>query len=101
MVDSTNFTNQTNFRGPVSGARQDIFSSEDLHVIERWTRTSPDTIVYRFTMEDPSTWTKPWSGEVLMRKTPGPMYEYACHEGNYGLENILAGARAAEAKAAK
>ena len=101
VVDSTNFTDQTNFRGPPSSARQDIFSSQDLHVIERFTRTNPGMIVYRFTVEDPSTWTKPWSGEVLMRQTPGPMYEYACHEGNYGLENILAGARADEAKAAK
>ena len=101
VVDSTNFTDQTNFRGPPSSARQDIFSSQDLHVIERFTRTNPGMIVYRFTVEDPSTWTKPWSGEVLMRQTPGPMYEYACHEGNYGLQNILAGARADEAKAAK
>jgi hypothetical protein len=98
VVDSTNFTNETNFRGPPATARQDIFSSPELHVIERFTRVSDDTIVYRFTVDDPGTWTKPWSGETIMRKTAGPIFEYACHEGNYGLVDILAGARAAEKK---
>jgi hypothetical protein len=98
VVDSTNFSNQTNFRGPPATARQDIFSSPDLHVVERFTRVNEDTIVYRFTVDDPGTWTKPWSGETLMRKTRGPIFEYACHEGNYGLVDILAGARAAEKK---
>jgi hypothetical protein len=98
VVDSTNFTNETNFRGPPATARQDIFSSPELHVIERFTRANEDTIVYRFTVDDPGTWTKPWSGETLMRKTRGPIFEYACHEGNYGLVDILAGARAAEKK---
>lgn len=100
VVDTTNFTDETNFRPPPATGRQDIFSSRDLHVVERFTRTDPDTIVYRFTVEDPSTWTSPWSGELLMRKTEGPIFEYACHEGNYGLANILAAARAKE-KAAK
>jgi hypothetical protein len=98
VVDSTNFTNETNFRGPPATARQDIFSSPQLHVTERFTRVSDDTIVYRFTMDDPGTWTKPWSGETLMHQTKGPIFEYACHEGNYGLTDILAGARAAERK---
>jgi hypothetical protein len=98
VVDSTNFNNETNFRGPPATARQDIFSSPELHVIERFTRINDDTIVYRFTVEDPGTWTKPWSGETLMHKTKGPIFEYACHEGNYGLADILAGARAAEKK---
>jgi len=101
VVDSTNFTDQTNFRGPPATARQDIFSGADLHVVERFARTSPDTILYRFTVEDPGTWTKPWTGEIVMRKIEGPIYEAACHEGNYGLANILAGARAAEASAKK
>ena len=96
IVDSTNFTDDTNFRGPPSSARQDIFSSRDLHVVERFTPVDADTILYRFTVEDPSTWTKPWSGEMVMRRMEGPIYEYACHEGNWGLANILAGARAAE-----
>jgi hypothetical protein len=98
VVDSTNFSAETNFRGPPATARQDIFSSPQLHVIERFTRVSDDTIVYRFTVDDPGTWTKPWSGETLMRKAAGPIFEYACHEGNYGLVDILAGARAAEKK---
>jgi hypothetical protein len=102
VVDTTNFNDQTNFRGPPSTARQDIFSSRDMHVIERFKRIDADTIQYRFTVDDPTTWTKPWSGELLMKRTPGPIYEYACHEGNYGLANILAGARASEkAEAAK
>ncbi len=101
VVDSTNFNDQTNFRGPPGNTRQDIFSSPDMHVLERFTMTNPDTIMYRFTVEDPSTWTKPWSGELVMRRFAGPIFEYACHEGNYGLANILAGARLAEQKGAK
>ena len=97
VVDSTNFNEETNFRGPPATARQDIFSSPQLHVTERFTRISDDTIAYRFTVEDPGTWTKPWSGELLMSKIKGPIFEYACHEGNYGLVDILEGARAAEA----
>jgi len=99
VVDSTNFTDDTNFRGPPSTARQDIFSSRNLHVIERFTRTGPDQILYQFTVEDPSTWTRPWSGEMVLRKFEGPILEYACHEGNYGLANILAAARAKESGA--
>jgi hypothetical protein len=101
VVDSTNFTDQTNFRGPPATARQDIFSSAELHVVERFTRTGPGEILYRFTVEDPGTWIRPWTGEIVMRKIEGPIYEYACHEGNYGLANILAGARAAEAAVQK
>jgi hypothetical protein len=96
VVDTTNFTDQTNFRPPPATGRQDIFASRDLHVVERFTRADPDTIVYRFTIDDPSTWTRPWSGELLMRRIEGPIFEYACHEGNYGLANILAAARAKE-----
>ena len=64
VVDSTNFNDETNFRGPPATARQDIFSSPQLHVTERFTRTNDDTIVYRFTVDDPGTWTRPWSGET-------------------------------------
>lgn len=100
VVDSTNFNDETNFRPPPAYGRQDIFSDHNLHVIERFTLTGPDTIQYRFTVEDPTVWTRPWSGELILRKFPGPIFEYACHEGNYGLPGILAGARAAE-RAAK
>jgi len=90
VVDTTNFTHRTAFQG----------SSSALHVVERFTRVSADTILYRFTVDDPNTWTQPWSAEIPMTATKGPLYEYACHEGNYGLPNILRGARFAEKEAA-
>ncbi len=86
VVDTTNFTNRTNFRG----------STENLHVVERFTRIDPDTIRYEFTVEDPATWTRPWTAELPLTKTAGPIFEYACHEGNFGMANTLSGARAAE-----
>jgi hypothetical protein len=98
VVDTTNFTGWTNFRGSPSNSRQDIFASERLHVIERFTPTDENTIHYAFSVEDPDTWTAPWSGEMELRRTDGPIYEYACHEGNYGLANILRAARVAEEK---
>jgi hypothetical protein len=96
VVDTTNFTPLTNFRGSPQNTRQDIFASEGLHVVERFTRTGPDSIHYSFTLEDPDTWVAPWSGEMDIRRTDGPIYEYACHEGNLGLANILRAARVAE-----
>ena len=96
VVDTTNFTDATPFRGPPATARQDIFSGRDLHVVERFTRTDANSINYQFTVDDPSTWVKPWSGEMLIRKWDGPIYEYACHEGNYGLGFILSAARVQE-----
>src|SRR5438552_187439 len=91
VVDTTNFTNRTNFRG----------SSEKLHLIERFSRTADNTLTYTFTVEDPTTWAKPWSAEIPWTKTKGPLYESACHEGNNMIINILRGARVAEAVAAK
>jgi hypothetical protein len=99
VVDTTNFTPLTNFRGSPQNTRQDIFASERLHVIERFTRTGPESIHYAYTVEDPDTWTASWSGEIEIRKVDGPIYEYACHEGNYGLANILRAARVAEQNA--
>ena len=96
IVDTTNFTARTNFRGSPQNTRQDIFASDALHVVERLTPVDKDTIHYAFVVEDPSTWTRPWSGEMPIRRFEGPLYEYACHEGNYGLANILRGARAQE-----
>jgi hypothetical protein len=101
VVDTTNFTDVTNFRAPSSLARQDIIASKDLHVVERFTRLSADAILYRFTVEDPTIWTRSWSGELVMRRWSGPIYEYACHEGNYGLGFILSAARAQERAATK
>jgi hypothetical protein len=86
VVDTTNFTNKTAFRG----------SGENLHLVERFTRTDAETLMYDVTIEDPSTWAKPWKIEVPMRKSNDPVYEYACHEGNYSLQGVLAGARADE-----
>ena len=74
----------------------DAGSDQNLHLIERFTRTGPDTIVYRFTIDDPTAFTKPWTGEIVMVKIEGPLYEYACHEGNYSMTNMLRAARAAE-----
>src|SRR5207248_4801482 len=83
VVDTTNFTGKTRFRG----------SDRNLHVVERFTRTAADTLQYRFTIDDPTAFTKPWTGEIAMSSAPGPIYEYACHEGNYSLAGMLAGAR--------
>jgi hypothetical protein len=88
VVDTTNFTDKTRFRG----------STENLHVVERFTRKDGNTLLYRFTIEDPATWEKPWTGEYSWPATNEHMFEYACHEGNYALGNILRGAREAEAK---
>ena len=88
VVDTTNFTDKTRFRG----------SGENLHVIERFTRLDENTIDYKFTIDDPTTFTKPWTAELPFNANPGPIYEYACHEGNYALADILAGARAEEKK---
>jgi hypothetical protein len=86
VVETTNFTDRTAFRG----------SSENLRVVERFRRTDADTISYEFTVTDPATWEKSWSARVPMTKIQGPLFEYACHEGNYGIANILSGARAEE-----
>ena len=86
VVDTTNFTDRTNFRG----------SSEALHLVERFRRLDEDTLVYQFTVEDPTTWARPWTAELPMAKIKGPLYEFACHEGNYGLANSLSAARAQE-----
>jgi hypothetical protein len=90
VVDTTNFSSKTNFRG----------SSENLHLIERFTRVSPTTIQYEFTVEDPTTWTRPWTAMIPLKKTEDKIYEYACHEGNTGMEGVLSGARFQDAQAA-
>ena len=71
-------------------------SSEKLHVIERLSRTDPEILKYEITIDDPGTWTKPWSLMIPLRRSSDPLYEYACHEGNIGMAGILAGARAKE-----
>jgi hypothetical protein len=91
VVDTTNFTDKTRFRG----------STENLHVVERFTRMDANTLLYRFTVEDPDTWVRPWTGEYIWPATDENIYEYACHEANYALENILRGARQRDAEQAK
>jgi hypothetical protein len=91
VVDTTNFTDKTMFNG----------SSESLHVVERFTRTAQNTILYRVTIDDPSSFTKPWTMEFHFVATTGPVYEYACHEGNYALTDILGGARRMESSTKK
>ena len=91
VVDSTNFTSKTKFRG----------ADENLHLIERFTRTAPDILLYEFLVDDPTAFTKPWRGEIPMIASDSQLYEHACHEGNYGLRGVLGGARADERKNAK
>jgi len=91
VVETTNFSGKNPLRD----------SGENMRVIERFTRVSDDTIRYTFTIEDESTWVRPWSAELPLKKSVGPIFEHACHEGNYGLYNTLAGARLEEKKAAK
>ena len=71
-------------------------SSEQLHIVERFSRTSPGTLRYEITVNDPGTWTKPWSLMFPLTRADHPMWEYGCHEGNYGMAGILTGARAEE-----
>jgi hypothetical protein len=90
VVETTNFTNRTNFRG----------SGDQLRVVERFTRVAEDTLLYQFAVDDPQSFMKPWSGEIPMKKVEGPVFEYACHEGNYSMENMLRAARLEESKVA-
>jgi hypothetical protein len=98
VVDSTNFrfNNQSRFGiGYLDG-----LTDQNLHVVERFRRTDPDTIIYQATIDDPTVYSKPWTVEISMTKRAGRIFEYACHEGNYGMMDMLSGARAEEKKAA-
>lgn len=88
VVDTTNFTDKTNFRG----------STDNLHMVERFRRIDESTLDYTMTFEDPTIWTAPWTVHLPMPRTKGIMYEYACHEGNHAMHNILSGARVQERK---
>jgi hypothetical protein len=91
VVDTTNFNEKTRFYG----------STENLHVTEWFTKVGPKTILYRFKIEDPAIWTKPWVGEYSWPQTNEKIYEYACHEANYALGDILRGARLRDKEAAE
>jgi hypothetical protein len=86
VVDTTNFMDKTSFYG----------SDRNMHVVERFHRLDAETILYQFDVDDPTAFTKPWKGELTMTSASGPIYEYACHEGNYALPGVLKGARADE-----
>jgi hypothetical protein len=92
VIETTNFNDKTRFRG----------SSENMKVTERINRVDDRTILYRFTIDDPTTWPRPWTGEYTWAaaKPDDQLYEYACHEGNYAMEGIMKGARLLEAEAA-
>ena len=81
VVETTNFSDKTRFRG----------ADDKMRLIERFTRTAPDTIQYEFTVDDPTAFTRQWTAQVPMKKTEGTIYEYACNEGNYALTGVLAG----------
>ncbi len=91
VVESTNFSAKTNFRR----------ASENLHLVERFTRTGDDMLRYEFTVDDETTWERPWSVSFPMTSTDQVVYEFACHEGNHGLENILRIARNLEKQASE
>ncbi len=90
VVETRNFLGETSLRG----------SSANLRLIERFTRAAADTLLYEFTVLDPTSWTRPWTALVEMSRTDEPLYEYACHEGNYSMASSLSGARAMEAREA-
>ncbi len=97
VVESTNFNDKVNGRqelGHTQGGGTVFGGDEHLRLIERFTRVSADAIDYEFTVVDPTVWEAPWTVSLPMTAIDGPLFEYACHEGNYALENILAGARA-------
>ncbi len=98
VVETANFraSDQSRF-----GVQYDGMTDENLHVVERFTRTGPNTLIYRATVIDPTVYTAPWTVELPMGKTDSMVYEYACNEGNYGLVGILSGARAQEKAALK
>jgi len=91
VVDTTNFTNQTPFRG----------SGPNLHLTERFTRMDAETLLYEFTVDDPESFARPWTAAIPSVRTTGPILEYACNEGNYGMTGLLSAARAEEKKSSK
>jgi hypothetical protein len=91
VVETINFRRETSLQG----------STADTRLTERFTRIDADTVKYEFTVSDSNSYTQPWSAMVPLSRIPGPLFEYGCHEGNYALPNILAGARAQEREEAK
>jgi hypothetical protein len=98
VVETTNFRREGTGTLPLRGLG--LVGSEKMRLTERFRRLDADTLEYEFTIDDPTVWTRPWTVSTTMAKSGAQMYEYACHEGNYGLANILSGARALETAAA-
>ena len=96
VVDTTNFNDANGFYGDAGG---NFGWDRNLHVVERFSLLDADTLLYRFDIEDPTAFTKPWKGELTMSRSSEPIYEYACHEGNYSLPNMLNGYRVTERNA--
>ena len=95
VVDTANFNDGGGFYGDAGGM---YGWDRNLHVVERFSLLDPNTILYRFEVDDPTAYTRPWKGELTMARSSGRVYEYACHEGNYALPNLLNGFRASERK---
>src|SRR5437016_4870358 len=91
VIETTNYNDKNPYRG----------ASQNMKVTERFTRLAPDTIDYKFTVDDETTWTRPWTAVLPLTASVGPIFEHACHEGNYGVRNTLSGARAEEKRAAE
>ena len=89
VVETRNFLRETSLGG----------SSQDTFLVERFRRLDPDTVMYEFTVEDPNNFTRPWTATMPLRRTDGPLFEYACHEGNIGMAGIMAGARRKDTQA--
>jgi hypothetical protein len=93
VVDTTNFNDGGGFYGDAGG---NFGWDRNLHLIERFSLLDADTLLYRFEIDNPTAFTQPWKGELTMTRAPGPIYEFACHEGNYALPNMLNGFRVSE-----
>jgi len=98
VVDTTNFNDGGGFYGDAGG---NFGWDRNLHLIERFSLLDADTLLYRFEVDNPTAFTKPWKGELTMTRSAGPIYEYACHEGNYAMTNLLRGYRASERQSPK
>ena len=97
VVDTTNFNDANGFYGDAGG---NFGWDRNLHVVERFSLLDAKTMLYQFDIDDPTAFTKPWKGELTLSRTEGPIYEYACHEGNYSLPNMMRGYRVTEQQAA-
>jgi hypothetical protein len=97
VVDTTNFNDAGGFYGDAGG---NFAWDRNLHLVERFSLLDADTMLYQFDVDNPTAFTRPWKGELTLSRSTAPIYEYACHEGNHSLPNMLSGYRAMEKAAA-